>query len=356
MLPNPRFQRNGLHAIPRVSPVQLGFCSDSQLLRMRLRDLDLRIEGTWVERALGRLAEELADRGLRLKLRTWVSDEFFCPDGVVGFAVPFYLLHPRLMKLEQRFMREVEGGTLSWCMKLLRHEAGHAICNAWRLHRKPAWQRLFGRASAPYPPQYRPRPDSRSHVLHLDFWYAQSHPLEDFAETFAVWLGPRERWRRRYAGWPAIEKLEWVDEVMGELAGTAPPVRSGARVDPLPELDRTLREHYRRKRETYGTIGASSVYDGDLRQLFPRPRDRRGYESAAAFLRRNRRAIRDEVRKWTPDYGFALDHVLREMMLRCRRLKLRRAASESRSRRDFALLLTARTVKYLHTSRDFHAL
>ena len=26
--------------------------------------------------------------------------------------------------------------------------------------------------------------------MHLDPWYAQSHPDEDFAETFAVWLTP----------------------------------------------------------------------------------------------------------------------------------------------------------------------
>src|SRR5690606_17650944 len=119
----------------------------------------------------------------------------------------------------------------------------HAIDTAFRLRRRKDWRRIFGPASKPYPDAYVPRPSSRSYVLHLDWWYAQSHPCEDFAETFAVWLQPRSRWRSRYAGWPALKKLEYVDQVMRDIADTRPPVHSRERTDSLTRNRRTLRKH-----------------------------------------------------------------------------------------------------------------
>ena len=136
-----------------------------------------------------------------------------------GIAIPFYLAHPRLRRLELTQVLEIEGGTREWCMMILRHEAGHAIENAYRLRQRPKRQALFGKSSEPYPDSYAPKPYSRSFVVHLDSWYAQSHPDEDFAETFAVWLTPGSNWRERYAGWPALRKLEYVDELMRGIAG-----------------------------------------------------------------------------------------------------------------------------------------
>ena len=123
-----------------------------------------------------------------------------------AIAIPFYLAHPRLEKLEEAQMLEVEGGEHEWCMRILRHEAGHAIDNAFRLRRRRQRQHTFGSPSQPYPEFYTPKPYSKSFVLHLDSWYAQSHPDEDFAETFAVWLTPNSEWRQRYAGWRALRK------------------------------------------------------------------------------------------------------------------------------------------------------
>ncbi len=129
--------------------------------------------------------------------------------------MPFYLAHPRLARLERKMFKEVEGGTQRQCMQILRHEAGHIVQHAYALHRRRKWQEMFGRSSSPYPESYRPNPNSRDYVQHLPRWYAQSHPDEDFAETFAVWLTPRSNWRQRYAEWPgALEKLEFVDELM----------------------------------------------------------------------------------------------------------------------------------------------
>ena len=97
------------------------------------------------------------------------------PDGVPGIAIPFYLAHPRLMRLERR-LREVEGGNDKWLIAILRHETGHAIDTAFGLRRRKSWRETFGKASRRYPSRYSPRPGSRNYVLHLGHWYAQSHP------------------------------------------------------------------------------------------------------------------------------------------------------------------------------------
>src|SRR5438034_6957476 len=166
--------------------------------------------------------------------------------------MPFYLAHPRLAKLELAQMLEVEGGDAESCLHILRHEAGHAIDNAYVLRRRPKRRKLFGSPATEYPEYYTPKPYSKSFVQHLDHWYAQSHPDEDFAETFAVWLDPESAWQMRYVEWPALRKLEYMDRLMRQLASRRPAVRSKRQVDPLPRLKKTLREHYRKKREHYG--------------------------------------------------------------------------------------------------------
>ena len=150
----------------------------------------LTIEGSWLEDRLAELHRELDARGLTFRPHYWLSAEWFSPDGVPGVAIPFYLAHPRLMRLERAQMLEVEGGTPEWCLQILRHEAGHAFDNAYDLRRLRRRRQMFGSPAMPYPEFYLPRPYSKSFVLHLDSWYAQSHPDEDFAETFAVWLTP----------------------------------------------------------------------------------------------------------------------------------------------------------------------
>ena len=186
----------------------------TRLMQLRLCDLGVKLEGTWVEECVERLRDELAERKIRFRQHVWLSDEWFSPAGVPGIAIPFYLAHPRLMRLERSEMLEVEGGTKRECMQILRHEAGHALHHAYTLHRRRKWQRHFGKSSRRYPEFYKPNPASKRYVQHLRLWYAQSHPDEDFAETFAVWLHPRSDWRKQYAGWPALRKLEYVDQLM----------------------------------------------------------------------------------------------------------------------------------------------
>jgi hypothetical protein len=225
---------------------------DEQLLDVRINELGLTIEGSFLEPQVAQLNDELAGRGLTFRPHCWLSSEWFTPDGVPGIAIPFYLAHPRLMELEDTQMLEVEGGTPEWCMKILRHEAGHAFDNAYELRRRTKRVRLFGSPSTAYPDFYLPRPYSKSFVIHLDPWYAQSHPDEDFAETFAVWLTPDSDWKSRFNDWPALKKIEYIDALMREVAGKPPLVASRRRTEPIEQLRTTLRRYYARKRKHYG--------------------------------------------------------------------------------------------------------
>src|SRR3954470_16520282 len=225
---------------PPANAERLAELSDEQLLDLQMRQLDIRIEGSALEPRIAQLHEELAARGLTFRPHYWLSDEWFTPDGIPGIAIPFYLAHPRLAKLELAQMLEVEGGEPEWCMRILRHEAGHAIDNAFALRRKKQRREIFGNPSEQYPEFYAPKPYSKSFVLHLDSWYAQSHPDEDFAETFAVWLN-QPHWRERYAGWPAIKKLEYMASLMKDVSGKRMVVATHRRVDPLPNIRKTLR-------------------------------------------------------------------------------------------------------------------
>ncbi len=320
---------------------------DEQLLDVRMGDLPLAIEGELAAR-IAQLRAELDQRGLRSALHVYLSDEWFTPDGATAIALPFYLAHPRLSKLEEAQMFEVEGGEYEWCMRILRHEAGHAIDNAFRLRLRPQRRQVFGLPSKPYPEFYTPKPYSKSFVLHLDSWYAQSHPDEDFAETFAVWLTPNSEWRQRYAGWKALHKLEYMDSLMTSLRGRPPRVDNPEEVDPLPSLRQTLRQHYRNKRRHYG-VDYPHFYDRDLRRLFSDAPEHANNTTAAQFIARIRRPVRRVVASWTGIYQYTIDQVLEEMIARSRELKLRLAGSEDQARQEFTVLLTVQAMNYLHS-------
>ncbi|MCA9310070.1 MAG: putative zinc-binding metallopeptidase [Phycisphaerales bacterium] len=326
---------------------------DESLLNLRLCDLGLRIEGSVLERRIARLHEEMDARGLRFRPHCWLSTEWFSPVGVPGIAIPFYLAHPRLVRLEETMMLEAEGGSAQECMKILRHEAGHAMDHAYRLSRRPRWRRMFGSPARAYPDSYRPRPYSRRFVLHLDNWYAQSHPTEDFAETFAVWLTPGSAWRRRYAGWPALEKLEYVDELMAEIGQQAAPVQTRRQVDNARRLEVTLRELYEDRQARYGAEDVS-LYDRDLRRMFSG--DVKGYEAASVYLRRARPRLRLVVSRWTGAYQYTVDGVIEEMISRSRALKLRRHRSREETFSDAVVMLTVQTMNQMSGGRPRYLL
>jgi len=329
--------------------------TDAELLEIRMCDLGVSIEGTDLEERIAQVNADLEIRGLAFRPYYWLSDEWFTPDGVPGIAIPFYLAHPRLAKLELAQMLEVEGGDPESCLRILRHEIGHAIDNAYQLRRRTTRRRLFGTPATPYPEYYTPKPYSKSFVQHLDHWYAQSHPDEDFAETFAVWLDPQSMWAARYAGWPAERKLEYVDRLMRAIAGTRPRVKSTRCVDPLSRLRKTLADHYQKKREHYG-LDHPDFYDSDLRNLFSDAPDYVKSPSAARFVRRIRKEARSTVASFTDSYQYTIDQLLEKIIERCRELNLRLTDSEESTKADFLVFLTVQTMNYLHSGRHRVAL
>ncbi len=189
--------------------------SDQELLKTRVCDLSLSLPRKY-KAEITRLNNLLREKKILWKPHYWFSNEWFCPDGVAGIAIPYTLCDPKLVNIEKRYLGFSEGEKPQDFFKLLCHETGHAIDNAYRLRRKKYRQALFGKTSKTYPSSYRPNPYSKDYVFYLDDYYAQAHPDEDWAETFAVWLSTKD-WRKKYQGTKALLKLLYIDDLMQEI-------------------------------------------------------------------------------------------------------------------------------------------
>ena len=239
-------------------------------------------------------------------------------------------------------------------LKILRQSrACHRQCHRPELCLRR--QRVFGPSYMQYPDYYTPKPYSKSYVLHLDSWYAQSHPDEDFAETFAVWLTPDSDWRTRYADWPALKKLEYMETLMNEIVDKPMLVNSRRKLEPIQALKKPLRAHYERKRRHYGLLHPH-FYDRDLRKLFSDSPEHARHIKAARFIARVRRDVRRMVAEWTGEYQYTIDQVIEDMLKRANELNLRLREPEEQAKLDFIILLTVQTMNYLHSGRHRVAL
>ncbi|MBN1558496.1 MAG: putative zinc-binding metallopeptidase [Lentisphaerae bacterium] len=289
---------------------------EAELLQLRVRDLGLCIADSPLQGRVAQLYAELGARGLAFRPPCYLADEWFCPDKEPVIGIPFVLAHPRLTQLEHKLMLEVEGGDALACLQLLRHECGHAINYAYRLYRRTRWRELFGPFSARYSDMYDSRPYSKRYVVHLRDNYAQSHPDEDFAETFAVWLTPGSNWRERYREWPAMRKLQYVDRVMRTLAGREPEVTAGATPWSAARMTSTLGAYYERKRRYLGD-DFPGYYDAHLCRLFARSGTAAARTRASRFLRRHRRQIVDGVATWTGQRKYDIQQLINKLIARC---------------------------------------
>lgn len=268
-----------------------------EILGKPIRELGLKLEGSPLERFVHQLYRELEAKGLK-KFRPlcYLTDEWGCPSGEPVIGIPFYLADPKLSRLEKE-MNDLEDSRQ--IMMYLRHEAGHAINYAYALFKTPEWKELFGPFRRPYRDLYRPVPFSRNFVRHMEGWYAQKHPDEDFAETFAVWLTPRSRWRERYKTWPAMQKLRYVDRVVRRV-GNLDPVRTHGDTDiTVEEMETTVAEFYERAM-TEQPSPEDLALDTDLEDIFNvSPRKRKGVRAAADLLRENRQSLVQKLTYWT---------------------------------------------------------
>lgn len=240
-----------LQVVKRISLLKLDSMNSEALLKIRFCELDIDLQETWLALYIDKLYSELDRAGLpHLRPKAYFGDEWFCPDGSTRISVPFYLAHRRLAALEKKFIGKAEGGSPQQLLRLLRHETGHCFNHAYRLFKTKEWQALFGSPKQPYNVEtYEYDPTSKNFVRHLSGYYAQSHPDEDFAETFAVWLAPRSRWREKYKDWPvALKKLEYIDRKVKDLHNVIPFVQSSRPMSHVRQLRSTLGRYYRRRK------------------------------------------------------------------------------------------------------------
>lgn len=267
-----------------------------EVLNRPICELGLKLEGSPLEPFVQQLYGEL-DRKKLTKFRPacYLTDEWGCPSGEPVIGLPFYLAHPDLSLLEKQVNDLEEGREI---MMYLRHEAGHAFNYAYKLYRTDEWKRLFGSFRRPYRDNYRPVPFSRNFVRHLAGWYAQKHPDEDFAETFAVWLTPRSGWRKRYRGWSAMEKLRYMDRIAKELSSVDPARRHGHTDITVDEMQTTVAEFYRQSSNGIQIVDLAP--DSDLMDIFNVPKRRKAGIPAQDFLREHRKMLVDKIAYWTP--------------------------------------------------------
>jgi hypothetical protein len=268
-----------------------------EILGKPIRDLGLKLAGSPLERFVQQLYKELDRKGLkRFHPLCYLSDEWGCPSGEPVIGIPFYLANPQLAELE-RNMNDLEDARE--IMMYLRHEAGHAFNYAYRLHRTPEWRDLFGPFRRPYRENYRPLPFSRKYVRHIAGWYAQKHPDEDFAETFAIWLTPGTHWRQKYKDWEALAKLKYVDRVARRVRNSEPLSGLGQTDITVEEMETTVGEFYERSL-TQQLSSEELKLDADLMDIFPASRRRkRGVRLAAELLQQHRKDIVDKVAYWS---------------------------------------------------------
>ena len=296
------------------------------MLGRRISELGLSIAGSRVEQLVARLHEELAARGITFRPPVYLSDQWGCPDGTPLIGVPFYLADARLERLEAEHAGAIEGDEEA--MRYLRHEAGHAINYAFHVHERDDFGAVFGDYARPYDEHYSADPLSRDHVRHILGWYAQKHPDEDFAETFAVWLTPDVDWETEYAGWGALRKLEWVDAVMREVASLSPDVPALTADDlPVEAMHWTLADHY--AEDAPLPVNDERQFDADLRRVFARQADAPAGETAANFVRRHEGELVARISYWAGVGPMAVRSLLRALGERAARLELHVAGLEA---------------------------
>jgi len=336
-----------------VKNIDLSKISEEELLNLKVCELPLSIGESWLQDCVEELHSELQAKGLKFKPPCYLADEWLTPDQEPVIGIPFFLAHPALIKLEKKMIIEVEGGNKPWCLKLLRHECGHAINYAYKLHKRKKWRNIFGQFSQEYGDTYRFRPYSRSFVKHLENYYAQYHPDEDFAETFAVWLSPGIDWRNQYKGWKALKKLNYVDELMNEIKDKKPLKPKGEKYWQASKMRITLKNFYRKKRHSYAEE-FPDFHDLNLKKMFTALEGKTNPSAknphlAANIIKQYKKEILSNVAKWTGERKYIINRLVDKLIKRCQELKLLADKDESLVMLEITAYVTALVMNYAYT-------
>lgn len=343
-------------ADPAASPAALVEVATADqvrpLLDTRICDLGLTIEGSQLEKFVKQLYQELAQKKIfKFRPACYLTDEWGCPSGEPVIGIPFYLARPDVAQVEKE-NNDLESDRET--MMYLRHEAGHAFNYAYKLHRTPEWKQLFGPYRRPYRENYRPKLFSKDYVRYLPGWYAQKHPDEDFAETFAVWMTPRSGWRKKYRGWGAMAKLQYMERIAREL-GNADPLRKRGTPDiTAAEMEMTVGEFYRNSTDHVPMFDVTQ--DGDLAAVFNASKKSKSSRPAEAFLREHRKAIVDHIARWTALQRPAVKKLMESIEKRSAELRLMTdKKKEAEYLSEIAVFATTLVMTHLARSKAFQA-
>jgi hypothetical protein len=327
--------------------------ASAQLLQAKIKDLRLHLAGTRLEKFIAQLHEEMGKAGLSLRPECYLSDQWGCPSGVPVIGIPFYLADPNLLQIEDALGAGAE--TERDIMMYLRHEAGHAFNYAYKLYETDEWRKLFGDFGKPYLDAYKPHPFSRKYVAHLSGWYAQKHPDEDFAETFAVLITPNSNWAERYKGWGALKKLQYVQDVILKVGRTSPPVTLDERDVDVTEMEETVLDHYRQRAlEEKIDLSIGEQLDQDLIALFEA--EGVGNTNAETLLRAERQALIHAVTQYSGVSRAVVKSVLDHLLERVTAIKLTVHRDKAREyTTKLTVLLTTLAMNYLYTDKFFDA-
>lgn len=335
-----------------IKAEELAELSDSDILKLRFKNLGLSISASEVQNYVNQLYSELETKGLAYRPHIFFGDEWFSPEGMNAISVPFYLANTRLKNLEKSMMLEVEGGNPDWFMKLLRHEAGHCFDHCYRFSKRKKWSQVFGSPDKDYAPErYRPQPYSKGYVKHLERWYAQAHPDEDFAETFAVWLSPNIDWKKEYSKWPiALNKLNYMDSLARESMTMKNISEKGRAPSNVANLTSTLEKYYQKRRRE-NADEYPDFYDIDLKTIFNGSVEIKTELSARRFMKRHKKEIVMTVAWATSERKFTIDALVKRLTERCAQLGLRLGKSENQTTMEVASFLTSLVKNYLFTGK-----
>ena len=152
----------------------------------------------------------------------------------------------------------------------------------------------------------------------------------------AVWLNPKSEWEYKYAYWEAIEKLEFVNEVMNKL----PQQRcfNKEEVTSISEDTRTLREYYRDKRR-------------DLRLNKRRPVIQKIDTEFLPYVVNNKKEVRKILLKQKGVNSYIVDKFLKDVGNECKSKKIQLNYNSQVSIAILEEQLQAATQEYLKQGR-----
>lgn len=297
------------------------------LLQTPLCDLAGLVDDSLLRELQSSLYEDLERLQIKLRPRLWLSDEWFCPDGLTGFAVPFYLAIPKIQSLMRRFAVIPEGTQTRLRQQYLRHECGHAIDNAYLLRRSKRRQTLFGKSCTPYPHWYLPLRPEAHFVKHLAPSYAQAHPDEDFAECIAVKLNPHATRALKMGSEKLAQKMALVEELLQGIAGKAPPKIAHREIDPLSGFKTDLGTWLQR-RQRLAFRNWKKTWDQQLTRIFPH---QEGGSAAHRILAKHKATLSSQLRSGTSVDAREINWLLDSISRRTHVLNLKTKANPAKA-------------------------